>query len=142
MAACGLGDPRPEHGRTHRLLHAAFVHMVPSLLCRSRVCAEPSCGEEILPTPFEGGIRVFSCKGMGQKNSVSRRPIPFERRAAGQQMPAQRDEEFIGQSDDAVLGTFPVAYDDRTVGEIQVLTRNRTLSSKRTPEPYCRHPIS
>ena len=122
VAACRLGDARLQHGRPHGLLHAAFVHMVPSLLCRSRVNAELSSGEDVLPAPFEGGIRIFSRKGMGQKDAcASRRPIAFERRAACEQVPAQRDDELIGHGDDAVLGAFAVAYDDGAMAEIQVL---------------------
>src|SRR5262245_55607622 len=90
VAARRLVNVCAQHGRAHRLLHAAFVHMVPALLAGLRVDAVLCSGEDILPAPLEGRIWVLTSKRIGEKSGCTTLcPITFERRAACEQVPPQ-----------------------------------------------------
>src|SRR3712207_3922591 len=59
MAAYRLRDPGEFGRRTHRLLQAAFIDMVPPSDVRAGVARPPFSGKDILPAPLAARAGVL-----------------------------------------------------------------------------------
>ena len=117
-----LGQPGLADGSLDRFLQAIFIHMVAAGFAAARIAGRERCWEDVLPTPFPVGIRIFDVQGSWQIHpAVAPLQILFMKDFHPLQMRLENWHQTYRQHRHPIPWTFGVAQRDQMLCEIHVL---------------------
>ncbi len=115
-------DASALRGLLHRALYVALMPMVSTDAAGARVSAVAGRGEDILPSPYATGVRIFALDGIRQFDiGMAGAEVEIMQAASGDDVRAQCRHQRGRQHGDAVLAALAFAHNDLASVDIHIL---------------------